>query len=456
MGRTLTTAAILFGLVSLSAPAYATSLLKIRERVADEDIPKDAPRDTKVICKTNPSGCSYMPQNDAFSTAGEQALFLGVYQQSFGPYGSTQGEKQRNELLKKTAVAINDCLAGSNCGPTQQELVLKALIQYNLGQDIKHMMLTNNSNASRMRSVEDYKKDSRGKTKMDPEAIERSLAQGKKFTYQGGAENLARANRGESSQSRVSERIDMSRSAGSASEKKQVFSVDEQKVGGHFDRAAVQAQEIFGEKYVKDFGAILDFYSQPNISGDYVYVKTKDTYVYDESSGRRTLDPASRLEEIKEEQQRFLKSGKPLADLKKKLSPVQFAAGADGKPIYNASGLRRDATGVGQIQTVDPNSEYAKELKVKFDDLPLNSPTGNAKAVTRVLNAQFKASYEKDLAEQTAKKTGRNTASASMSPPATPSPETAKTVYLDPKKFDDFLNEIWPSSAARQARIQAP
>ena len=397
-----------------------------------------------------------MPQNDAFTTAGEQALFLGVYQQSFGPYGMAQDPVKRNKLLKETAVAINDCLAGSNCGPKQQELVLKALIQYNLGQDIKHMMLTNNSNANRLRSYEDYSKDSRGKIKMDPKAIENSLAQGKTFSYQSGAENLARANRGESSQIRSGAQSTISRRAGIARERDQVFSVSEDKVGGHLDPAAVQAQEIFGEKYVKDYGAILDFYSKPNIAADYAHVKAKDTYIYDEKLGKIKLDPASRLEDIKQEQQRFLKSGKPLADLKETLSPPQFATGPDGKPIYNASGLRRSATGVGEIQKVDTDA-YAKALKLKFDDLPLNSPTGNAKAVTRIINAQIKNAADEHRASVAAKKPGgRNTASSMQAPKAAADPDLKINVVLDPKAFDTFLDEIWPSSAARQARIQAP
>jgi len=455
MSRTFTTAALLLGLVSLAQLSHATTQAR---KPANPSLPTDAPKTKQEICKLEPGKCAYMPQADAFETAGEQALFLAVYQRSFGPYGLDKNPKERNQLLKETAAAINDCLAGANCGAKKQELVLRALIQYNMGQDIKRMMLTNNSNKVRMQSIEDYSKDARGKIKLDPAAIDASLAQGKTFTYENGKGNLARANRGESSQSRLSQRSTISRRASTA--KDPYFSMKEDEIKSSVHPDDLKNLELFGERYLKDYSAVLDRYSKPDESNQYKYVPVKETYVYSEAEGKTALDPAARFEEVKQEQERII-AGKALENFKQTLAPVSVRTLSDGRVGVDTAGFRQEVTGLGVAQDVD-QARYADKLKIQFDDInnntTLDPTTRNARAITRVVNAQIKSAVDERLAKDkaTAAKAGRATASVQRDGRPAPIANTKVNVVLNPADFDKFLNEIWPSSAARQARIQAP
>lgn len=429
----------------ISPTAFANTSASRLKSANDPILTKDAANRTKDICTTNEHNkCAYMPQADAFETAGEQAVFLGAYQMSFGPYGAAQGDTKRNEILQKTATAIDDCVNGRSCGADKQELVLKALIQYNMGQDIKRMMLTNNTNKERMRSIENYGKGKDGKNWLNTQEIENSLATGKSFTYTNGPDKMVRANRGETSQSKIGKKSDISRKAGTG--KDTYYQLDEGTVNASIDSNYLKEREILGEQFLKDYGLFLDTYAKPEEGAHYKFVKARETYVYDEGAGKRTLDPNALFEERVQEQQKK-EIQEAMKTYRQSLKPVEGQLQADGKMGMNLSGMRSDVIGLGEMATVNPVNFPGLNVEDLKKDGALDS-AGNAKAVARVVNQSIRQAAEAKLAEDAAAARARSPASG---PPISGAkPNTYVNVTLSPKTFGDFLDEIWPTKEKRR------
>lgn len=407
-------------------------------------------------CKDNPGKCSAAA--DAFTTAGEQATFLGAYQMSFGPYGSANGTKEdREKMIRETAKAIDDCLNGRACNNEKQEKVLKALVQYNMGQDIKMMMLTNNTNREKMKSL-DYAADPTKKANhqgyLNQAEIEASLGRGKSVSvdqtdpikpYQ------------------VSKEAALTRTTGST--KDEFFQLAEEKVNHSIDAEYMQEREILGEKFLNDYGAFLDGFATTEDKHErrfYKYVPSKadsNVYVYDESQSgisdnrKRFSVNQERFAEVQSEQQNP-NVRKALADYKGRMTKIEGRQGEDGKVQITSEGSSPQELGIGEMANIDPSEWDGVDFKDLMQDGKITD-ANRARAVARVINTSIvKAGKDKQQEEEKSRKLASG-ASAD-------NPKWIHNVVLSPESFDQFLDEIWPTSAKRRElmssapSIQAP
>lgn len=393
-----------------------------------------------------------LAQADAFSTAGEQAAFVGAYQMYFGPYGRITNEEDRNKLIRETAASIDDCINGRDCGADKQEKVLKALMQFNMGQDVKRMMLTNNTNKEAMRSIDnsaDAMTRAKGQGVLSQSEIEQALGRGRDVT-------VDTADKVKPYQ--TAKTTNLSRSTGPT--KEPYYQLNEAEVTHKIDDTYLREREILGEKFLKDYSAFLDDFSAADdrISKRfYKYVPTKadgKIYVYEgkgsvincykdekwcRENGSLALNQ-ERMSEVQIEQQNK-KVREMIATYKQNLKPIQGFRGEDGKAHITGEGSNPQDLGFGEMAEIDP----AQFPEINFSDLMENgkiSAANRSRAVARVVNAQFKRAADEADKE---KAKDRKIASAGEK-----NPNWIHNITLSPQSFDQFLDEIWPSAAGRQ------
>lgn len=436
--RMIQAAAALPAFVALFAlPAYATSQAP-PPRAGQQASPQD--------------GRPRMAQADAFTTAGEQAAFLGAYQMYFGPYGKITNEQERNKVIRETAQSIDDCINRRGCDDEKQKKVLKALMQYNMGQDVKRMMLTNNTNKEAMRSIDNSgTAPAKGQAALNQGEIERALGRGRDVS-------VDKSDQVKPYQS--SKAASLSRGAGST--KDPYFQLDEAEVTHKIDDTYLREREILGAKFLKDYAAFLDDFSATDgriAKRFYKYVPAKadgKIHVYEGSGSAidcytneslckengRNLNQ-ERLSEVQSDQQNP-KVREMLANYKRDLRPIQGFRGDDGRAHITGTGSSPQDLGFGQMAEFDP----AQFPDVNFSDLMENGkiPAANrSRAVARVVNRQFArtaADAEKSRAPASNQNQGTN-------------PNWIHNITLSPESFDQFLDEIWPSAADRQRIISS-
>jgi hypothetical protein len=95
-----------------------------------------------------------LPQSAAFLTAKEAAAYLGHYYQNFTPYASQLHNLQKDGKLHGYQNAIRDCVTGGPCDADMQREVMKAIVQYNIGKDIRAQILENKTREENMKSID--------------------------------------------------------------------------------------------------------------------------------------------------------------------------------------------------------------------------------------------------------------------------------------------------------------
>ena len=379
----------------------------------------------------------YYPQADAFEVAGEQASYLGAYQLMFGPYGQTMNKAERDKKLRETSKAIDDCVNGRPC---KEELVLKAMVQYNMGQEVKRMMLTNSTNREKMRSLEDLSEGYLNRPNLKSSDIAKSLSQGKTFDYE------TAVTKEHPKPTKEKREAEISRQYGSA--RPQIFSVDEKTVRTQVDENLLKDGEILGETFVKEFGVFMNTEKSRTEARDdarrfYKYIPAREGKVFTiDQSGGNTQINQERFTEVSNEQN--AKGVRDLAERHlKKLEGAKISAVDDkgGKKRIGSENFDPKEMGVGEFQKVD-ESQFSD---IKFDDInnnkELDQNTKESQKIARVLNSQFEKSAREQLASRAP---GRSIASAGSDLSHVP-----VQVTLSPDTFGEFLDEIWPPAAKR-------
>lgn len=94
-----------------------------------------------------------LPQHDSFRRAGEAASYLGHYYTNFTPFAA----ELRNMKPDERAAfhdSIRECVQGHpSCDAKKQQMMLKALVQYNFGKELRAQVLENNARAERMKTA---------------------------------------------------------------------------------------------------------------------------------------------------------------------------------------------------------------------------------------------------------------------------------------------------------------
>lgn len=94
-----------------------------------------------------------LPQADAYRRAGEAASYLGHYYTNFTPFAD---ELRRMKPDERAAFhdSIRECVQGqATCDAKKQQILLKALVQYNFGKELRAQVLENNARAERMKTA---------------------------------------------------------------------------------------------------------------------------------------------------------------------------------------------------------------------------------------------------------------------------------------------------------------
>lgn len=100
-------------------------------------------------------GKSCMSQADAFTRAGEAASYLAHYYQRYTPYANEMREIEKNGELKAYQQKIRNCVTGQGaCDDKDKSEVLKAMVQYNFGKEIRAQVIEGRTRSELMKSVD--------------------------------------------------------------------------------------------------------------------------------------------------------------------------------------------------------------------------------------------------------------------------------------------------------------
>lgn len=90
-------------------------------------------------------------QNESFKRAAQAASYLGHYMQHFSRYGVVMKDDKQ---VAATHRALKACLTASgDCDADARNRVMAALMQYNLGKEVRAMIVENNTNEQNMKSL---------------------------------------------------------------------------------------------------------------------------------------------------------------------------------------------------------------------------------------------------------------------------------------------------------------
>jgi hypothetical protein len=373
------------------------------------------------------SSVKYINQSDSFGSAADQATYLAIYQMSVGPYGKLQSEEDRNKLLKETAQAIDDCVNGRSCGEDKQKKVLKALVQLNQGLELRCMMIANQHNQERMKTAKSAEEEI-----VDPATYETT-----EFQYQKAANSW---------------KFEKTKTT---TEMQRGYGVRD---GDHFklEENAVKhtivnkEQEILGESFVRDYGIFIDNYTNTQREDNARYYKFvpvgEANYRFDDDGGQKSVDQERFEVAMREQSAKDIQSA--VSGYKEKVSKAKVQVemvdvrGPNGVEKKAKANIGVDFQEVGM--GFNPGSvPEIPELNV--EDLKQDgkfTAEGKPKAVVRYINEQFRITAERQ-------KQQRDIASAND--PSAPLKQIGYTnVTLNPQKFDEFLDEIWPTGEKRE------
>lgn len=419
-------------LLAAGPSSHGASSWKPQGRIDDLDkfkAGKQEPMQPGNITVKNKDG-TYMNQGDAFELASEHAVYAQAYQLMYGPYG--YGEKDspntnRKAALKKTAQAIEDCLANVGCDSKKQELVLKALVQYNYGQELKRIALVNNTNREKMRTVKE----------MDPDKIWKSLQQG----------SVTRAGRKEKQAMQIQGGIS----------KEPYFQLGS--VGG----VRPDAVEKLGPEFQKEYTQFVKDYTSASRGPKgryYKYVEARTrpgVYVYDPAAPNQLKDSA-RLAEVERDQNNENIQKLVANHLEGLEAPSVKKEVIDGKEVATVAGNTGKKVGLGETSRVFVPTADGKGTEEITDYKKYQYLVGK-------LDGAFKETAEKKLSAEDkafiASRKIANATGASLAPGEPTPKEMADrmlnvNVTLSPERFDSFLDEIWPTSAERRKRLAEP
>ncbi|MGZ3739153.1 MAG: hypothetical protein ACXVB9_07250 [Bdellovibrionota bacterium] len=375
-------------------------------------------------------GKKCLPQQDAFKRSAEAASYLAIYQQNFSDYGlAMKDPKIRAGIQKSVAACVTKGAGDPDCHQTD---LVKALVQYNFGKELKAQFLENESRAERMKSMDFY-----GVNRPD-------LGPGSK-------------------PSRV---LSWENSLHSSPVRKNSFRLDPSQIA-IIDPSQAADRAKLGAEFNQGFNSFVDQYTSStgqgrNTKSRWHYVEAKSAAVagaqatiaeydprnLDPVQGKAKIDETAHQHDIKTQSSEgvqeivasFREQRKDaLTNLTGKQKQLnQDASAKKGEHVVlkdvDSIQLAYEDMGFGQSKQ---QLELSKQLNNGKED-----PKAVASLVVVSINRAITAT-EKHMNDQNEAAQARMPSSAN---PNAPKPVVTPSVTVDIKKFDEFLDEIWPSS----------
>lgn len=343
---------------------------------------------------------TYYPQADAYKIASEANSYLGAYWMNFGAFGKDADKDARQRDLKKMYGMIEKCLnRSSECGDEEKTTVMRALVNYNLGKDIKRMVLENNTNFEKMKS-------------MDP--------------------NLGTHLK-----------------KGPSTARKGPFKLDEKDITGSstFILNGRQARErdILGPVFMNEYKTFINHYSNTGpTQANWHYVPQKtptksgdSTYVFhsNRTTGQPIIDNARFNEDqLTQNSEQIYQARKAMLDSVKQPGLKQTGASTYQATSDINADLRSNDLGLSirRVEKRDADGKIVRNAEGKVETLNEHE---SAVAIVRNINN----AVDKKVEESRKNNPGQNVV-------------VGTTIDMD--RFSEFLDEIWPPNAKRQAILK--
>lgn len=205
-----------YSLASLAAAPATSRIPPPAKPLPPSMAPGDDGTSPHLRCPPGTKDPRCASQAESFKRAAQASSYLAHYMKTQSLF-ATRMKDDANVL--KTNEAIKNCTTGPSCSSEDQALMMAALIQYNLGKEVKSMILQNNTNEAALKSIPEQRV-LRGKN-------QHRLGTG--FSYEDSFK-LNPANLGA----------------------REEFSLDAKKI---------QERQMLGEEFKKDFEKFIDVYS---------------------------------------------------------------------------------------------------------------------------------------------------------------------------------------------------
>lgn len=435
------------GLLALAAlcvsagSAWANTRAATPGRSPASDRPRMAGEGVAGGANAHPHTGAYMPQNDAFQSASEQAAYLMIYQQTFGPYGSAQGDSARQKLIEETAQAIEDCMNGRSCDQQKQERVVQALIHRNNANSIRHQILANNTNRRLMGSLPTGMLSSK-----DRQAVLKE-----------GASMAGVRSGGATAKSTTSGRANASIERGFGRGVEGYYQLTSPELERARQEREQREREILGPGFVQEYRAFLREASRP-VNPEQRFYRYVDSTPQTRGDGSASVY----VDEMGEMGQgRVALIGASRGRSQREMMELQnprIRQIVDG--YAERIRTRDDAQNAMRELRIGSHSPTIADNKLGSHVLPgesLSNPTHRQEAMIRAasssINNLFQGSAEKGAIEQASG--DRSLASLSAADRAKKLQEATRNSGVSATseniaQFDAFLDEIWPSAERRR------
>jgi len=386
----------------------------------------------------NAKNKSCLPQAEAFTRAAEAASYLAIYQAGFSQYASEINDPARKKLIQdavKACVNNDPKCDQSGEGRKMRSDLLKALVQYNFGKELKSQVIENKTRAENMKSME-------VNAKADP------------TRGPGGV---------------PAKMLSWQNSLHSAPVKEHSFRLDLRQVNPYDPtKASAQERMLLGKDFNNSFDSFVNEYTSstgqrgPKSRWHYVEAKTAAiegsagvvaAYDYnnlDPRQGKAAIDLASLNQDIKTQDSKTVK------DIIESFRASRHdALAGPGEQVVNVGGKKVEKKGnVDAMQLAYEDTGFGLNKDLLDISAKENGGVASPKDVAALVVVSINRAItekEKGIEAAETEKAARFPSSAGNSAKA----PTVPSVYVDMKSFDSFLNDIWPSGVPQPAQSNA-
>jgi hypothetical protein len=359
-----------------------------------------------------------MRQDDAFRRAGEAASYLGHYYMNFTPFAGELNSMQPAER-QKFHESIRLCVANDpKCTDSMKTTVLKAMVQYNFGKDLRAQVVENTARAERMKTAS-------ADLPAEFWRSNRTSAQ-RVMTHKGALKTGSLR----TTTFRLNAKADyvFDWNTKSAAERARLGNEFMQQYRGFVDNYSKTTQQKSRWHYVTAKGA--------GVLGN-TYKPVDDFRNLDQKTGKLAINRERHDADMRSQNTQ-------------KVNEIIHSY----KESLNKESVMREQMVNGKATPVDTKWSNTDPAVVMANDLGMGLPAKqeNGKDIDpKTIARGLILSINKAIVttEETMAKRGSSARVPSSSGASAPPPKTIPSVNVDAEKFDQFLDAIWPADVAK-------